>query len=127
MIVAAARAGFALAFATCLFTLWVLCHVVHGLGPFVGLSTKRRRNELCIALAQKCFRYLMLSPCWWIRLVGVKELEEEFIIAAQSGTPYVLSNHNSMVDSLVGTALMPSAISSNMRSLIKLALFSEPL
>lgn len=70
----------------------------------------------------------MLAPCWWIKFVGLDDLVRGFHEAfAASGTPYVLSNHNSMVDSLVGTAIMPPAVSSKMRSLIKLALFSEPL
>lgn len=128
MMVLAARAGFAIAFGTCLATLWMMCHVVHALGPLVGLKTERQRREVSIQCAQLCFRYLMLAPCWWIKLVGVEEFEQAFLQAkAESGTPYMICNHNSMVDSLVGTALMPSPVSKNMRSLIKLALFSEPL
>lgn len=126
--VLAARAYFAVAFGVCLFTLWVMCHAVHAVGPLFGLKTKRQRHEVCIQCSQLCFRYLMLSPCWWIKLVGVDDLVRGFNEAsAASGTPYVLSNHNSMADSLVGTAIMPPSVSTNMRSLIKLALFSEPL
>lgn len=123
----AARVGFGLAFATCLVTLWTLCHLVHLLGGCLGLRTKRERHAVCVMLSQKCFRYLMLAPCPWVNLVGVRELEEGFREAAQGGTPYVLANHNSMADSLLVTALIPADISRNMRSLIKLALFSEPL
>lgn len=45
----------------------------------------------------------------------------------KDGAPFVLANHNSKLDSLMITGLLPPYISSRMRSLIKLALFNEPL
>lgn len=47
--------------------------------------------------------------------------------ASEAGTPYVVANHNSMMDSLLVTALIPRQVSYNLRSLIKLALFNQPV
>jgi 1-acyl-sn-glycerol-3-phosphate acyltransferase len=122
--VLAARVAFALAFFTCLVTIWTIAQLIHALP---GFGTKRNRHGYCVGLSQRCFRWIMLWPCWWIKLVGLGELEAAWCEVNSAGTPYVLANHNSMMDSLLVTALIPSSISFHMRSLIKLALFEEPI
>jgi hypothetical protein len=123
-VVLAARVAFGVAFATCLLTIWTVAHLIHAL-PWFG--TKRERHGYCIGLSQRCFRWIMLGPCRWIKLVGLNELDATWDEVTAAGTPYMLSNHNSMMDSLLVTALIPSSVSFHMRSLIKLALFDEPV
>lgn len=41
--------------------------------------------------------------------------------------PFIVANHNSKLDSLLITALLPTSLGPRMRSLVKLALFREPL
>lgn len=122
--VLAARVGFAIMFAACLLTIWTVCHIIHALP---GLGPKRRRNGFSIIVSQMCFRYIMLAPCRWINLKGVQEVDEAWHKASQAGTPFVLANHNSMLDSLLVTALIPRKVSFNLRSLIKLGLFKIPV
>jgi hypothetical protein len=120
-----ARVAFGLAFAICLSTIWVVAHIVH-VAP--GLGSKRDRHGYCVVVSQLCFRYIMLAPCSaWISLVGLTDVDAAWREAAETGTPYVLSNHNSMLDSLLVTALIPAKVSFHLRSLIKLALFQEPV
>jgi hypothetical protein len=124
-VVILARAAFAVAFVACLSTIWVVCHIVHALP---GFGTKRDRHGYCVIVSQLCFRYIMLAPCSaWIPLVGLHEVDAAWLEAAKTGTPYVLSNHNSMLDSLLVTSLIPAKVSFHLRSLIKLALFDEPV
>jgi hypothetical protein len=124
-VVLLARVAFGLAFAVCLSTIWVVAHIVH-VAP--GLGSKRDRHGYCVVVSQLCFRYIMLAPCCaWISLVGLTDVDAAWREAAETGTPYVLSNHNSMLDSLLVTALIPAKVSFHLRSLIKLALFQEPV
>lgn len=98
------RGLFGISFGICLSSLWLVMKFIHSAGPFVfkGLGTKRDRENICIRLATAGFRYLMLAPCSpWIRLFGEKQLDETFRAAAADGTPFVIANHNSMVDSLL--------------------------
>lgn len=98
------RGLFSISFGICLSSLWLVMKFIHSAGPFVfkGLGTERDRENICIRLATAGFRYLMLSPCSpWIRLFGEKQLDETFRAAAADGTPFVIANHNSMVDSLL--------------------------
>lgn len=120
------RAYFTAFFALCLTTASALSRLVHVL--HLG-STERRRDERCVSLAQACFRGLMLGPCPWIRLRGVDELQAALRDAADeaAGSPYILCNHNSPMDSLLVAALLPKEVGRNVRSLIKAALLDEPL
>lgn len=69
----------------------------------------------------------MLKPCPWLRIHGLEQVEENWNEMAKSGAPFLLANHNSKLDSLLITALLPLWLGPKMRSLIKKDLFSEPL
>lgn len=119
------QVAFALAFVNCLLVTWMLTKLVH-MAPMLG--TQRQREARCIAISSLTFRYLMLAPCAWIRVHGVGELHAALAEAgAQRGAPYIIANHNSKLDSLLVTALLPTWIGPRLRSLIKAALFDEPL
>lgn len=118
------QVAFAVAFLNCLLLLWMLCKLIHILP---GLGSLRKRHEYCIAVSSTCFRYLMIMPCPWIKLHGLPELQEAWKEMAKGGSPFVIANHNSKLDSLLLTGLIPTWLGPRMRSLIKLALFSEPL
>lgn len=70
----------------------------------------------------------MLMPSPWLRIHGLPELQEAWReIEQEKGAPFIIANHNSKLDSLLVTALLPTSLGPRMRSLIKLALFREPL
>lgn len=69
----------------------------------------------------------MLAPCPWVKVHGLEELEKAWGEMGQGNAPYVIANHNSKLDSLLITALLPVNLGPRMRSLIKEALFYEPL
>lgn len=69
----------------------------------------------------------MLMPCPWVKIHGLPELEKGWRQISGEGAPYVIANHNSKLDSLLITALLPTWLGPKMRSLIKEALFNEPL
>lgn len=120
------QVAFALNFLNCLLVLWTLCKILHWLP---GLGDRRRRESRCIALSSFCFRNLMLAPCPWVNICGLNQLYADWrsMDSDPDRAPYVLANHNSKLDSLLITALLPPTLGPRMRSLIKLALFSEPL
>lgn len=62
-----------------------------------------------------------------MKLHGLPELQEAWKEMAKGGAPFVIANHNSKLDSLLLTGLIPTWLGPRMRSLIKLALFNEPL
>lgn len=116
---------FACNFLNCLLILWTICkfiHLIPGLGPL------QQREQYCIAVSSVCFRYLMLFPSPWLRVHGLPELQEAWKeMESEKNAPFIIANHNSKLDSLVITALLPRSLGPRMRSLIKLALFREPL
>lgn len=121
------QALFAINFLNCLLVLWTILKLVYLL-PFLG--PKKRRESISITISNFCFRNLMLRPCPWVKLHGVDELIN--VLKKANGaegesSPFFLANHNSKLDSLLITGIFPSFITNRMRSLIKLALFSEPL
>lgn len=118
------RIGFAFAFLNALLAIWTVCKIIHLLP---GLGDKRKRHEYSIMASSLGFKWLMLKPCPWMRIHGLPELEEAWREMGREGSPFVLANHNSKLDSLLITALLPTWLGPGMRSLIKLALFSEPL
>ena len=118
------QTAFAIAFLNTLLVLWTLCKIIHSLP---GLGSKQKRHEYSIATSSICFKYLMIKPCPWIKVHGLDQLEESWREVAKTGTPYILANHNSKLDSLLITGLLPVWLGPKMRSLIKEALFSEPL
>lgn len=119
------QVGFGLAFLNTLLVLWTVCKLIHilpGLGPL------SQRHAYSIALSSTCFNYLLIKACPWVKLRGLPELEQAWAqMAAEGAAPFVIANHNSKLDSLLITALLPTWLGPRMRSLIKLALFSEPL
>jgi hypothetical protein len=121
-----ARPAFIVAFTACLSNAYALSRAVHLLR--LGAS-ERRRNEMSVIIAQSCFRWIMLAPCPWIRLRGIQELQYALKSAAEEaqGAPYILANHNSPMDSLLVSALLPAEVGANIRSMIKAALLDEPL
>ncbi|PXF46722.1 hypothetical protein BWQ96_03548 [Gracilariopsis chorda] len=117
--------AFALAFLNCLLVTWMLTMMVHVV-PFLG--SRRQRESYSIAISSLMFRYLMVKPCPWIRVRGVNELYESLAEAGKErAAPYIIANHNSKLDSLLITALLPTWLGPRLRSLIKKALFDEPL
>lgn len=118
------QVAFGHAFVTCLVTVWTICRIIRALP---GLGSKRRRRELSIAAASLCFHYIMLVPCPWIKLRGVSELQDSWKHIEKEATPIIIANHNSKLDSLLITALLPVRFGPRLRSLIKDALFREPL
>lgn len=119
------QAAFALIFFNCLLTLWVICKLIHNV-PFLG--SLKKRHEYSIYASSTCFNYLMIKPCTWIRIHGLPELFEAWNqMAQEKAAPFVIANHNSKLDSLMITGLLPPTLGLRMRSLIKLALFNEPL
>lgn len=69
----------------------------------------------------------MLRPCPWLKVHGLDEFESILKQMDGQAAPFFIANHNSKLDSLLITAILPATVSSRMRSLIKLALFNEPL
>lgn len=119
------QVGFGVAFLTTLLVLWTLCKIIHILP---GLGSLSQRHSYSIAISSTCFNYLLIKACPWIKLRGLPELEEAWKEMAQAeAAPFVIANHNSKLDSLLITALLPTWLGPRMRSLIKLALFNEPL
>jgi 1-acyl-sn-glycerol-3-phosphate acyltransferase len=121
-----ARAGFTAALTVCLSTCCLLCRAVHVLQ--LG-GSERERNGMCVVVAQKCFRWLMLAPCFWIQISGLRELQAELKRASEEaeGAPYVLANHNSPLDSLLFAAVIPPEVGANLRSMVKAVLLDAPL
>lgn len=115
---------FGIIFVNCLFQLWVVLKLVYLLP---SLGTKKRREEISIKLSTVFFRNLMLRPCLWLNLRGLDDLDPVWRAMNGESAPYILANHNSKLDSLLITAILPTYLGPRMRSLIKLALFSEPL
>lgn len=115
---------FGLNFVNCLFQLWLVLKLVY-LVPFFG--SKKRQEEISIKLSTLYFRYLMLWPCPWLKIHGLHELIPAWKAMNGESAPYIVANHNSKLDSLLITAILPTFLGPRMRSLIKLALFSEPL
>lgn len=118
------QAAFALSFLCSLVVVWTVCKIIHLLP---GLGDKRKRHEYCIATASLGFKHIMLQPCSWMKLHGLDQLEKDWTEVSKSGAPYIIANHNSKLDSLLATALLPTWVGPKMRSLIKEALFAEPL
>lgn len=119
---------FMLNFANCMLTTWFLCKLIHTL-PFLG--SLKTRQGYCVQLCNQTFYFLMVVPCRpWIHLHGFDEFTSTLSapdVRARTAAPFVLANHNSKLDSLLITALFPGFLAFKMRSLTKLALFSEPL
>lgn len=115
---------FGFIFVNCLLQLWTVLKFVYLLP---ALGTKKRREEISIKISTMFFRNLMLRPCLWLNLHGLDDLDPVWRAMNGESAPYILANHNSKLDSLLITAILPTNLGPRMRSLIKLALFSEPL
>ncbi|CAN8069894.1 unnamed protein product [Agarophyton chilense] len=125
LVTALLRFKFALSFLICMLATWFVTKVLHLL-PLIG--DRPRREQLSIAVSSTLFWYLMLLPCPWIQLHGLRQLHKAWAeMGGEDRAPFVIANHNSKLDSLLITALLPTSLGPRMRSLIKQALFSEPL
>lgn len=114
---------FAINFLNTLIVLYVITKIIHNV-PFLG--SKRKRHEYSIFWSALCFKYLMLKMSPWIRIHGLNELMEAWKqMAKEKYAPFMISNHNSKLDSLMLTGLLPTWLGPRMRAMIKLALFDE--